>query len=135
MPTHEEELFELLKVGATPLPETTTGDDEGKSTKGVTQIYEDPPGLETIPPDASQSFSPGIVEEKNKDRKGVLDNAFVGKANSDKSDQALISQNFARGKPGNFIAHSTQLKGEEIKKASHPHAESLSEAVRRLIGG
>jgi hypothetical protein len=127
------DLYELLKHGSTPTPATTTGDDEGESTKGKTQLYEDPPGVETTPPsDDNQGFSAGVVDESEKVREGVLDKAFVGKANTDRADQKLIQQNFAHGKPGKFIAHSTHLKGEEPKKVAHPRAESLTEAVRRL---
>jgi len=123
--THEEELHELLtKVGA------PTGDDEGRVVPGETQLYADPPGIETAPPD-NEGFSPGVVSESKTDREGVLDKAFAHKGKSDTADQALVRQNFAHGKPGQFIAHSTQLEGEQPKTA-HPRAESLTEAVRRL---
>lgn len=127
MTTPEDELYNVLKVA------TQTGDDEGRVVPGTTQLYEDPPGIETAPPDDdNQSFSEGVAEESKKDREGVLDKAFVGKGNTDVSDQALIRENFAHGKPGQFVAHSTHLEGEEVK-TSHPRAESLTEAVRRLL--
>jgi hypothetical protein len=66
-----EELHELLKAGSTPLPSTTTGDDEGRVVPGETQVYEDPPGVETAPPD-NEGFSAAVVAEGEKDRQGVL---------------------------------------------------------------
>lgn len=129
--TPEDELHELLKAGSTPLPETTTGDDEGRTVPGTTEVYEDPPGTETAPPD-NEGFSAAVVNESQNDRQGVLDRTFEHKGNSDSSDQKLVSQNFVHGKPGQFIAHSTQLEGEKPKTA-HPKAESLTEAIRRLV--
>lgn len=125
-----EELHELLKAGSTPLPSTTTGDDEGRVVPGETQVYEDPPGVETAPPD-NEGFSASVIAEAEKDRQGVLNRTFEHKGKSDSADQKLISQNLAHGKPGQFIAHSTQLKGEKPKVA-HPRAESLTDAIRRL---
>jgi hypothetical protein len=136
MATPESELFELLKQAGNTTPGTSTGDDEQAPVSAdKTQLYEDPPGVETAPPsDDNQGFSSGAVEENKVVREGVLNKAFAGKANADKADQALISKNFVNAKPGKFIAHSPHLKGEEVKKASHPRAETLVSAVRRLSG-
>ena len=135
MTTPEEELYEIVKQGTNTTPGTSTGDDEGETTKGTTQVYEDPPGVETKPPDdANDSFSSGAVEASEDVQQGVLNRSFDSKKNSDQAEQALIRQNFTQAVPGRFIAHSVHLKGERVKKAEHPRSQSLLAAVRRLSG-
>jgi hypothetical protein len=134
METHEDELYGLLqKVGGNTTPQTSTGDDEGESTKGVTQVYEDPPGVETMPRDDNQGFSTGAVAADKTVREGVVNNVLDSKPKTDQADRALVRQNFTQAKPGAYVSHSVHLQGEEPKVA-HPRSESLVRAVERLTG-
>ena len=38
MGKHEDELYDIVKHGSTPTPETATGDNEGHSTPGTSLI-------------------------------------------------------------------------------------------------
>lgn len=133
---HTEELYELLKEGIDTTPSTSTGADEQESVDGTTQLYEDPPQVETTPPDDDnpQEHTTGAEEEHKKVRQGVLDNAFEGRGNADKADQALVSQNFSHGAAGDFTTHSVHLQGRSVEKVSYPRSPTLREQVRKITG-
>ena len=141
--THEEELYDLLKSAG-----TSTGDNEDKSTVGVTHLYDDPE--DRPPPGESHSkwgdrgptldghpqadhASNGAWAEHKKERQGVLNNLFNSRPSAAAADQKLISENFARGASGDFNSHSVQLQGKSVEKISHPRAATLQQQVRRLL--
>lgn len=144
--SHEAELYDLLQ-GIKQAEEVD--DNEDDSTVGTTHLYPEPEDRE----DSHQSNSPwgeagttrngqpqpdhqsdGAWKEHQTVRQGVLDNVFSGRAKANKADQALIAQNFKRGKSGDFTTHSVHLQGKSVEKISHVRTPTLMEQVRKTIG-
>lgn len=147
MANSEDELYELLQ---SKRASGEVADNESKSTVGTTGLYDDPedraeggeqhaPWGEEGPSEGSrpnQAFhnSTGVYDEHKKNRQGVVDNAFSGRKNTDKADQALISANFDHGRKGDFTAHSIHLQSKSVEKISHPHTPTLMERVLKVAG-
>lgn len=139
----ENELFELLQ---TKRADTSLETNEDGSTANTMRLYDDPPGRDEVnswgeegPKEGdrpNQAFhnSSGVWDESKKDRQGVVNLVFEGVPNTNKADQALISENFEHGKSGDFSAHSLHLQGKSVEKISHPRTPTLQERVIRIAG-
>lgn len=129
-----DELYEMLRKIGNSSPGTSTGDDESAPVEKPEDLYTDPPGIETVPPDAPQQHTQEVQNVHDDGRGKMVDRIMDSKPLSDSADQKLISQNFAHGASGNFTTHSLHLREKSVEKISHPRSETLAERVNKVAG-
>lgn len=132
MGIHEDRLFALLKEGE------ATDTNEDQTTRGYTNVYEDPPdrggqwgepGPQAGGRQAPIVFSDAAVEGEKDTRHGTLGRVLSSKDQAATASRALIAANLSTASKGDF-----ETSAPLLQKVSYPRGRTLSEQVIKTVG-
>lgn len=117
--------------------------NEGQMTRGVNNVYPNPPGRkpETLDakwgdkPPPPMTFGEGVNEAAEEGREKMIDRLFDAAGPSATADQALLRDIFnAETVNAGHMPHSALLRRGRVKIEKTAEDETLTEKVHRVTG-